>query len=100
MATLKLKEENIYADGYIVNLDEERKLLKSNPLSYTPSAANDIGYILKEEEKLWDVAFRFYGNSKWWFVLAEVNNIFNPFEIPMGTNLIIPDIDVIRASRK
>lgn len=100
MATLKLREENIYAAGYIINLENDRKLLKADALQYQPSAANDQGYVYKRDEMLWDIAYRFYGNSKWWFVIADINNIHNPFEIAEGTNLIIPDLDVIRALRQ
>lgn len=100
MATLKLREENIYAAGFVINLTDGRKLLKANPLNYTPSASNDIGHTLKNDENLWDIAYKFYGSSKWWFVLAHVNNIHNPFEVQEGLDLIIPDLDVIRALRK
>lgn len=98
MVKLQLREENLYAKGYVIELEGGRLLLKRNILQYTPSAANDRTHELREGENLWDVAFRSYTNSKWWHAIADVNNIYNPFEIPEGTDLIIPDIDVIRSS--
>lgn len=97
--SLSLNEENIYAAGYIVEFSDGTKILKRDPIVYNPAANKDKTYTLKQSEHLWDLAFTNYNNSKWWHVLGDVNKIFNPFEIPVGTELIIPDLDVIRAGR-
>jgi nucleoid-associated protein YgaU len=51
---------------------------------------------MREGEELGDLAFKKYGNARWWHVLGYVNNILNPFEIPVGSKIVIPDIDVIK----
>lgn len=96
---LRLPEENIYSNGYIIDLGDGRQLLKTDPIQYTPSAEKDLTYTFKEGDRIWDLAYRYYGNSKWWHVITYVNNIVEPFQIPIGTVLLIPDLDVIKATR-
>jgi nucleoid-associated protein YgaU len=98
MATpnLSLSEDNIYARGYIIELPDGQSILKTDPLQYTPSANQDETHIMREGEELGDLAFKKYGNARWWHVLGYVNNILNPFEIPVGSKIVIPDIDVIK----
>lgn len=31
-----------------------------------------------------------YGTPKYWWVIADVNNLVNPFEVPIGTVLRLP----------
>jgi nucleoid-associated protein YgaU len=45
------------------------------------------------------VSYTYYDNSEYWWVIAMVNSIINPFCIPPGTELIIPvDIRTITRS--
>jgi hypothetical protein len=37
------------------------------------------------------IAHMFYKNSKLWWVIAEANNIIDPYDIPVGVTLTIPD---------
>lgn len=97
--SLFLSEENIYAAGFIIDLGDGRQLLKRDKTVYTPSAANDQVHTLRDTEKLWNLAFARYGNSKWWHVICDVNGIFNPFEMDTGVDIVIPDIGPIKASR-
>lgn len=101
MATkqLQLSEENIYASGYIIELPDGRSLLKRDKTTYIPSAANDRVHRLKELQKIWDLAGKYYGSSKWHHIICDVNAITNPFELPVGVDLIIPDIGPIKAAR-
>ena len=36
------------------------------------------------------LANEYYGDSKYWWIIANVNNLSDPFEIPVGTVLRIP----------
>ena len=37
------------------------------------------------------IAWRYYRDVRLWWLIAEVNDIANPLEIPVGTKLRIPD---------
>jgi hypothetical protein len=41
-------------------------------------------------ERLADIAARYYGDPSYWRLLATVNNIDDPMNVPPGTTLIIP----------
>ncbi len=44
-------------------------------------------YTMQENENLWDVADRFYGNPYLYSRIAQENNIQNPDEISPGTKI-------------
>lgn len=51
-----------------------------------------------EGETLQHIAFKYYGDSGYWYYLAEANNILNPLnpeEFYPGLNLIIPKYGLI-----
>lgn len=54
-----------------------------------------IEYRSKEGEFLTDLAWRFLGDAQYYWVLADVNNIMNPFTAMLpGQVLLIPKSDV------
>ena len=50
---------------------------------------NDIYVISQEGDKLDNLAFQYYGDSKLWWYIASANKI-NTMNIPPGTSLRIP----------
>nr|DAL07213.1 MAG TPA: baseplate wedge protein [Caudoviricetes sp.] len=54
---------------------------------------NEIKHTLKEGETLQNIAYRYYGDSGLWYLIAEANQILNPFsdELYDGLILIIPN---------
>ncbi len=59
----------------------------------TPSVtkATEQTYILLQDEYLWDVAVKFYGDGFRWTDIAKANKLENPDYVPPGTKLIIPN---------
>ena len=53
-------------------------------------------YIVGQDDTLLSISFEKYRNHSNWDVIAKVNNIINPFYLPVGTVLIIPNINGIR----
>lgn len=51
--------------------------------------ATDIYYIFRQNDRLENVAYKYYGSVDYWWVLADINNIANPLEIEAGTSLRI-----------
>jgi nucleoid-associated protein YgaU len=57
-------------------------------------ATTDQIYTVRQgsENRLDRISFNFYGTSKLWWALAQVNNLTDPFlDVPTGTQLRIPD---------
>jgi len=96
---LLLKEENLFANGYVIELPDGRSLLKRDKPSYNPLANKDRTHIITEGDKPWILAYRFYGDDKRWHAIMDVNKIYNPFDLPIGLEIIIPDLDVLTAGQ-
>ncbi len=62
-----------------------------NSISPSITKASEKIYILKQDETLWDVAVKFYGDGFKWPEIVEANQLENPDYVPPGTKLIIPN---------
>ena len=79
-----------YDNGFTLNYGDGDYSLESYPL-LIPSSPNDFQHTLKEGETLQNIAYRYYGDSGKWFLIAEANTILNPFkELESGTLIKIP----------
>jgi hypothetical protein len=57
-------------------------------------AGSDQIYTVRQgmENRLDRIAFNFYGTSRLWWAIAQVNNLTDPFlDVPTGKQLRIPD---------
>lgn len=88
----QVSAENLYSTGYIVELPDGRLLLKRNKVEYAPTADKDITHLVKDNDRIWDIAFRYYQKDLEWSVIADVNKVYNPFELESGTEFIVPDL--------
>lgn len=101
MATpIQLEKNNLYSNGFIIEL-EEGELLKRNPFTYGGNQGGategDETHTVVDGDYLWDIAYKYYGDSKLWWIIGDANNIYNPFELSLGVELIIPDFETINA---
>jgi len=48
-------------------------------------------YILKEGERIDQIAFKFYGDSQYWWIIAAASGIGWGLQIPPGTILRVPE---------
>jgi nucleoid-associated protein YgaU len=92
---LSLAKNNLYANGFIIPLQGEELLLKRDKLQYTPVTTRDKYHSVTDQDTLWNIAYKYYKDSKRWHIIADVNNIYNPLELTPGASLLIPDIDQI-----
>jgi nucleoid-associated protein YgaU len=88
---LNLKTTNPYARGYIVDMGDNKQILKRTQLEYNPIVSKDKSHTVRDQEKIWDLAYIYYGNSKLWYIIADANQLFNPFELVTNSKLLIPD---------
>lgn len=85
-----LKEASPYNNAYALKYNDGDYSLEAKP-PIVPESPNDIQHTVKDGETLQNIAFRYYGDSGKWYIIAEANKILNPFkELEMGTLIRIP----------
>jgi len=97
--SIKLSESNPFATGFIVEFPEGDSILQRKELIYEPSASKDITHVTTEGDTIYGLAYKYYGDDKWWHVIADANQLYNPFDLQLGLELLIPDLDVAKALR-
>ena len=79
-----------YDKAYIVKYDDGDVSLEVDPVTITRSTS-DVLHPIKDGETLQNIAYRYYGDSGLWYVIAQANGILNPFaELEEHSLLIIP----------
>ena len=48
-----------------------------------------------EENRLDIISMSIYGTPRYWWVIALANDIIDPFDVPVGTELRIPLIETL-----
>lgn len=89
-------KNNLYSvRAYIVNYDEGDRSIERNTISFGKSI-DDRFHTVLEGDLLTDLAFIYYGDPVLWYIIADANNIFNPFDdLTPGMNLRIPPAEPI-----
>jgi nucleoid-associated protein YgaU len=95
--SISTRDNNPFITGYIVNYEEGDQSLERSRLKYNPSV-NDKLHTITDFDTLTDLAYDAYGNSKYWWIIADINLIHDPFILEVNTNIIIPDINHIKSS--
>jgi len=95
---LKLRDNNLYATGELLTFPNGDQLLERKDLDYTAQVSDDYHRVM-DTDTLDYIAWLFYQEkvddpSKYWWIIAEVNDIENPFDISefVGKDLLVPDI--------
>ena len=102
---LQVPRNNLYANGYLIAFsDGSGEQLLQRPKMTFPASPKDRQHVLLYEENLNIIAWNYYKDavvdaSKYWYAIADANNIFNPFDLDalVGTSLLIPDINNVLA---
>lgn len=95
---IRLRDDNPYANGRINAYADGTAELDRDFPEYN-GGEGDQYYTVKIGDELDEIAYRYYKNKlenaqRYWYVLADVNNIENPLDISdwVGRNIVIPDI--------
>lgn len=76
-------------------IDNESNSYYESPNKYSiPEKESDI-YITtnkSNENRLDIVSSKLYGTPLQWWIIATANNILDPFDVPLGTTLRIPNV--------
>ena len=85
-----LKGASPYNNAYALKYNDGDYSLEAKP-PVVPESSNDIQHTVKDGETLQNIAYRYYGDSGKWYLIAEANGILNPFkEVESGTLIRIP----------
>lgn len=73
--------------------EDNNKYRATYEITDFPVRQSDHYYVVepKYENRIDLISYKFYHNSLLYWVIAEASNIYNPFIIPVGTLLRIPD---------
>lgn len=100
---LELRDNNLYVNGYINNYPSDGELELLRPLLIIEPTELDEWHTVVDNDELTRLAWRYYKGrvtdaSKYWWVIADANNIYNPLDLTelVGTKILIPDILRIR----
>lgn len=83
------KVKDPYSKALIISYEEGDFSLERSQL-VLPESSLDTIYTIKDEDKLTDIAQFHYGDGKWWYVIADKNDILDIFNLETGKEIIIP----------
>jgi hypothetical protein len=55
-----------------------------------PPASDDAYYVTREGDRLSKIAFDAWGAPQLWWLVADLNDLVDPFLVPVGTRLRLP----------
>lgn len=101
--SIEVRDNNLYANGYINSYpdDDELELLRS--LLVIEPKEEDEWHTVVYNDRIDILAWKYYGTvvtdaSKYWWVIADANNIYNPLDLSelIGKKILIPNILRVR----
>jgi len=92
---MEFNQDNPFVTGFVMTYNEGDSSLERLPIKHVPSI-NDKLHTVRRWDNLSDLSYDYYGSSKWWWVIADVNNIFDPFNLTSNVSIIIPDLAQIK----
>lgn len=94
---ITLRENNPYSVGSVFLFKEGDIQLEREEIN-PPKTIRDRYYTVEASDDMWSIAFKAYGNSKWWWVIRDANKIDFGFDLEFGKTLIIPDLNTVKVN--
>lgn len=88
---ITLRENNPYSLSSIIVLSDGSLVLERTKINYVKSD-KDRYFTVIQNDTIWNIAHQAYGDSKYWWIIADVNNIEDPIDLEPGVSLLIPDL--------
>lgn len=100
---IEVRDNNLYVNGSVVVFPAEgEQILQRDVLTIVPKN-NDKYHTVTVFDRIDILAYKYYSPfvedaSKYWWVIADANNIMNPLDLSeyVGQRLLIPDILRVR----
>ena len=96
---LEVRANNLYRTGALITFPEEQEYALMRQRVATEGSLEDEYHAVTVNDRLDIIAWKYYGDivpdaSKFWWLLADVNNIYDPFDLTeyVGKQILIPDI--------
>lgn len=92
-----------YQNNETKKLNDGRTVYRSKIYPEIPLSDNDIYVATETGDRLDTLAYQYYNNASYWWVIASANNIHNaPFGLKDGTILRIPQnyIEIVNKFKK
>lgn len=83
---------DLYSNGILINYQEGDSSLQRRQIVHKEDL-EDRSYVIRQGDTLTSISYNFYGEPLYWYIIADVNNIENPFILEIGKSLIIPNIN-------
>lgn len=83
---------DLYTNAYIINYPEGDKSLQRRRIIHKQDI-EDKSHIIKDGDTLSSLAYRYYRDPLKWFLIADINNLDNPFLLEVGISIIIPNLN-------
>ena len=84
-------EDGLYSSGYQVEFKEGDTALHRDRVQLRNNS-NSKQHVIVDGEDLHSIAFKYYGSDHQWFIIADINNVQNPWELEVGAILLIPNL--------
>lgn len=99
MENLELRLNNPYSIGSVFTFPEGDSRLFREPLQYVKST-RDRYFTSSDGDTLDSIAFQAYGDSKWYWVIWDINKLDASalFLLEPGTSLLVPDLEKIKTT--
>lgn len=98
MIDVELNTDNLYSNGYIIELDSNESLLQRDIIPFEPTL-QDQYHTVTAYDRIETIAWKYYKNdienaAKYWKVIADANHLFNPLDLSplVGKQILIPNI--------
>ncbi|MDF2615503.1 MAG: hypothetical protein K0Q47_158 [Sedimentibacter sp.] len=83
-------------EGATVYSHEDKYYIGSRIILQYKEYPDNIIHTVSESERLDTIAYKYWKNSEWWYIICDWNDIFNPFEpLVAGTILSLPSFNRI-----
>jgi PKD repeat protein len=95
IGSVNLRTDNPYSTGFVINYGDSLSSMNRKKIRYKADR-KDQWHVVTIDNTIWDISMQYYKDSKWYWVIMDVNNLENCFELPVGTTILIPDLIKLR----
>jgi len=74
--------------GFIIEYGNNERSLQRVPIQFD-FVEGDSWYVVIEGDSLTAISTQFYGDPAFWYLIADANEIFNPFDDLLETGLYL-----------